>query len=362
VSFFEDEEEDQFFEEETEARRPRGPRRRPPSQSPLARVLIILVAVVVLVLITSLGIKSCLDKRKVSEYQDYFSQVEQVVAESDAVGKQLSDMLQKPDESVRQQLEAKLQEFQATQEQVTGKAAAIKAPDALKKENEWFVATMQMRTRGLTGLRPALLNAIEAKDNQAAASQVSYELMILFSSDVTYQVFFSEPAQRALENDGVTEVKVPQTKFIEPALASQQTMVTVLERLKGGAAQVTGLHGVALVSVKAKPSGMTLEQGAENELKASDSLVFEVEVENQGEATETNVKVLISLTAPGSPDPRTAEAFVAEVAPGQIASVEVTGLAAEAGGEPALLKVEAGPVPGEANSQNNIAEYSIRFI
>lgn len=360
MSFFEDEE-DLLLEEETEAR-PRGPRRRPPGQSPLARVLIILVAVVVLVLITSLGIKSCLNKRKVTEYQEYFSQVEQLVVESDAIGKQLSDMLKSPDESVRQQLEPKLQEFQAVQEQVAAKANEVKVPEAFKKENQWFVATMQMRARGLTGLRPALLNSIEAKDNQAAASQVSYELLILLSSDVTYQVFFSEPAQRVLEDEKITEVKVPQTKFIEPQLASQPTMVTVLERLKGGAEQVTGLHGVGLVSVKAKPSGMTLEQGVESELNASDSLVFAVEVENQGEATETNVKVLISLTAPGSPEPRTAEALIAEIAPGQIASIDVSGLAASAGSEPALLKVEAGPVPGEANSQNNIAEYRIRFI
>ena len=360
MSFFEDEE-DQFFEDEETEVRPRGPRRKPPGQSPLARVLIILVAVIVLVLITSLGIKSCLDRRKVSEYQDYFSQVEQLVTESDAIGRQLSDMLQKPDEAVRQQLDSKLQEFLTGQQQVTEKAAALEAPDSLKKENEWFVATMQMRSRGLVGLRPALLNAIEAKDNQAAASQVAYELMILLASDVTYQAFFSEPAQRKLEADDITEVKVPQSKFIEPALAGQQTMVTVLERLKGGAEQVTGLHGVGLVSVKAKPSGMTLEQGVVNELNASDSLVFEVEVENQGEATETNVKVLLSLTAPGSPEPRTAEAFIAEIAPGQIATIEVSGLAAEAGNEPALLKVEAGPVPGEANSQNNVAEYSIMF-
>lgn len=361
MSFFEDEEEE-LFEEETEVRRPRGSRGRPPGQSPLARVLIILVAVVVLVLITSFGIKSCLNKRKVSEYRDYFASVEQLVAQSDDIGKQLSDMLQKPDETVRQQLEAKLAEFQTAQEEIARKAAdEIKAPDAFSKENTWFVATMQMRARGLAGLRPALLNAIEAKDNQLGASQVSYELLILLSSDVSYEVFFYEPAQRVLQEEDITDIKVPQTKFLEPALASQQTMVTVLERLKGGAEQVTGLHGVALVSVKAKPSGMTLEQGVNNELKASDSLVFEVEVENQGEATEADVKVVISLTAPGSPEPRTAEATIPSIAPGQIAAIEVTGLAAEAGGEPALLKVEVGPVAGEANSQNNIGEYSITF-
>jgi hypothetical protein len=359
VSFFEDDE-DQLYEEETEVK-PRGPRRKPPGQSPLVRVLIILVAVVVLVLITSLGIKSCLDKRKVDEYSDYFAQVEQLVNESDDIGNQLSAMLQQPDEAVRQQLEGKLAEFQSAQEAITVRAAEIEPPSAFNDENPWFVATMQMRARGLKGLRPALLNAIEATDNQLGASQVAYELMILFASDIVYEVNFYEPAQRVLEEDEITDVKVPQTNFLEPALASQQTMVTVLERLKGGAEQVTGLHGVSLVSVKALPSGMALEEGVENELNASDSLVFEVEVENQGETTETNVKVLISLTSPGSPDPRTAEAFIAEIAPGQIASVEVTGLAADAGSEPALLTVEAGPVPGEANSSNNIGEYSIKF-
>jgi hypothetical protein len=361
VSFFEDEEEDQIFEEETEVKRG-GPRRKPPGQSPLVRVVIILVAVILLVLVTSLGIRSCLENRKENEYRDYFGSVESLLVESDAIGSELSAVLQQPDENVRQQLETKLAEFQSSQEDITRRASEIEAPDTFKEENTWFVAAMQMRARGLEGLRPALLNAIEAKDNQLGASQVAYELLILLASDVVYEVNFFEPAQRELQEDDITDIKVPQTKFLEPALAGQQTLVTVLERLKGGAEQVTGLHGVALVSVKALPSGMQLEQGVENELNASDSLVFEVEVENQGEATETDVKVRIELTAPGSPEPRTAEATIAEIAPGQIAAVEVTGLAAEAGGEPALLKVEAGPVPGEANSQNNVAEYSIRFI
>jgi len=382
LSFFEDDEE-RIEEEEavtetgrrpgrrkpkarkTKERKPRErkPRGGPPlGQSPLARVLIILAAVVILVLVTSLGIQSCLNKKKVGEYRDYFNSVEAVVKESDEIGKQLSDMLMNPDEAVRQSLEAKLADFLTAQEQLLEKAKQVKPPDQFKQENEWFVATMQIRVRGLKGLQPAMLNALQARDNQAGAAQVSHELLILLAGDVAYDEFFYQPCQQELKEENITDIKVPQAKFLkDPALASPQTAVTVLDRLKGGTAQVSGLHGVSLVGVKAKPSGMVLASDSENSLKASESLTFEVEVENQGEATENDVPVSLNLSAPGRPSPQKVDGTIPTIAPGERRTIELTGLAAEAGSQTALLRAEVGPVTGEANTQNNVGEFSIVF-
>jgi hypothetical protein len=383
LSFFEDDEERIEEEEEVtetgrrpgrrkpKARKPKEkkPRERKPrgggptfGQSPLARVLIILAAVVILVLITSLGIQSCLNKKKVGEYRDYFNSVEGVVKESDDIGKQLSDMFMKPDEAVRQSLEPKLAEFLAAQEQLLEKAKQIKPPDQFKQENEWFVATMQIRVRGLKGLQPAMLNALEARDNQAGAAQVSHELLILLAGDVAYDEFYYQPCQLDLKEENINDIKVPQAKFLkDPALASSQTAVTVLDRLKGGTVQVSGLHGVSLVGVKAKPSGMVLVSDSANSLKAAESLTFEVEVENQGEATESEVPVSLNLSAPGRPSPQKVDGTIPTIAPGERRTIELTGLAAEAGSQTALLRAEVGPVAGEANTQNNVAEFSIVF-
>ena len=363
MSFFEDDEE-QIEEEVVTKDRKKARRRKPPSgPSPLVRVIVILVAVLVLVLITSLGINSCLNNKKVGEYRDYFNAVGNVVKDSDDIGKQLSDMFQKPDEAVRQSLEAKLAELQKASDDQLVRAKAIKAPDDFKEENEWFVAAMQIRARGLKDLQPALLNALEARDNQASAAQVSHAMLILLTSDVTYDEFFYQRAQQVLKDEKITDIKVPQSKFLkDPALANQQTAVTVLERLKGGpAAQVSGLHGVSLVGVKAKPSGMALSADSENSLKASESMTFEVEIENQGEATESEVLVSLSLTAPGRPSPQKVDGRVPTIAPGERRTIELTGLAAEANPQAALLRAEVGPVPGEANTQNNVGEYKIAF-
>lgn len=360
MSFFEDEEEQQL--EDVAEARSRTRHRGPSGPSPLVRVLLILVAVIVLVLITSLGIRSCLHRKQESEFREYFEDVGAVVEESDTIGKELSEMLQKPDEAVRQQLEGKLSEFQARQDDIVNRTKEIEPPDDFKEENEWLIATMQVRSRGLKGLQPALLNAIEASDNQAGAAQVAHETVILFASDVIYDEFYYQRCQDVLKEKEITDIKVPQSKFLaDPALASQQTAVTILERLKGGTAQVSGLHGVALISVKALPSGMALTSDSENNLKASDSLSFSVEIENQGEATENDVLISLSLTAPGRPSPQKVDGYVDTIAPGEFKTIELTGLAAEAGDQPALLRVEAGPVPGEANTQNNIGEYSIVF-
>ncbi|MHB8767682.1 MAG: hypothetical protein ACYC6B_01495 [Thermoleophilia bacterium] len=364
MSFFEDEEEERIEEEEvTEARRPKrgGGKGKPPAQSPLVKVLIILVAVIALVLIVSLGIKSCINSKKVSEYRDYFAAVEKVVADSDDVGRQLSDMFQKPDEQVRASMEGKMTEFQDASNRLLEQAKAIKPPDVFKSENEWFVASMQIRARGLKGLQPAILNALEARDNQAGAAQVAHEMLILLTSDVAYDEFFYQPAQRVLRDEDIKDIKVPQAKFLkDSALASQQTAVAVLERLKGGTAQVSGLHGVALVSIKVKPSGMQIQADSDNTTKSSDSLTFEVEVENQGEATETDVLVSLNMTAPGRPAPQKVDGRIPSIAPSERKTIELTGLAAEAGSQ-YLLRVEVGPVLGEVNTQNNVGEYRISF-
>lgn len=326
-------------------------------------MIAILAAVVILVLVTSLGIKSCLGNKRVSEYREYFAAVEAVTKESDEIGRQLSEMFQKPNEEVRQSLESRLAEMQTASNALVERAQMIEAPDQFKQENEWFVASMQIRAKGLLHLQPALLNALEARDNQAGAAQVSHEMLILLSSDVAYEEFFRLPAEQVIKDEKITDIKVPQSKFIkDPALASQQSAVSVIEKLKGGAdVQVTGLHGVEIVGVKVRPSGMELVSDSENSLKASDAIVFEIEVENGGEATETDVPVSVSLTAPGRPSPQKVDGRIATIAPGERQTIELSGLAAEAGDQPALLRVEAGPVPGETKTDNNIREYKIIF-
>lgn len=368
MSFFEDDEEPTGQERESISER-RRPRRRPPSgrgPSPLARVVVILVAVVVLVLITSLMIKSCLGNKRVEEYRKYFAEVESITRESDEIGRQLTEMFQKPDESVRKSMQGKLAEMTTASLALVERAKSIEAPDQFKQENEWLVASLQIRYKGLDSLHPDLLNAMEAKpeNTSTVANDVLHDMLILMSSDVTYQEFFVAPAEKALGDEKITEVKVPRSEFIKDKalIANQQTIISVIERLKGGAevTQVTGLHGVEILSVKVKPSGMTLAAGSENELKASDVLTFEVEVKNGGEATETGVPVVITLTMPGREEQKI-EGRIDSIGPEQVQVVELSGLAADAGDQQALLRAQAGPVPGETKTDNNIQEFTILF-
>ncbi len=364
MSFFEDEEEEPFYEPPPVRERRTGRKSRGPGgKSPLARVLVILAAVVVLVLATSLGIKSCLDRKKAGEFHDYFDAVASVTKDSDAIGKQLSDMLQNPNPNMRQSLENKLGDFQTASDKIVERAKAIDAPDQFKQEDEWFIASMQVRSRGLKGLQPALLNALGAQDNQAGAAQVSEELLILLTSDVSYDEFFYQPCENELKNEQINDVKVPESKFLaDPAIASEQSAVTLLEKLKGGPqAQVSGLHDVDLVSLHVQPSGMRVKVDSQNSLKASDSLAFTVEIENIGESTETDVPVSLTLTAPGQPTPQKVDGKVPSIAPNEHKTISLTGLAAQAGPQVAILKASCGPVPGQTNLDGTTAQYQIVF-
>ena len=70
----------------------------------------------------------------------------------------------------------------------------IKAPSALKEAHQWFAATMQLRTRGLTNLKPSLMNALEVQDIEVSSDSGHARLQLLMLSDVAYQEFFVERA------------------------------------------------------------------------------------------------------------------------------------------------------------------------
>jgi hypothetical protein len=120
-----------------------------------------------------------------------------------------------------------------------------------------------------------------------------------------------------------------------------------------------GLHGTGLGTVTVKPGGQTLTPGAAVELKASPNLSFDVQVMNQGENDEQQVRVRLSITGAGTPINVTKT--IDAIAAGETQTATIPLAATPPTGRPVTITVQILPVPGEKNTTNNKATFSAVF-
>jgi len=166
----------------------------------------------------------------------------------------------------------------------------------------------------------------------------------------------------------VSGVEVPDSNFVQtPDLASTQSMVPIWERINGSAASgsgtgtgtATGLHGTNIESVQIVPGGATLSASTENTVEASTDLAFAVAVANGGNSQE--VRIEVTLTIQQSPTPIVKKQTIEIINPGETKSVVFRDFPSVDFGERRIMRIDVDPVPEEAETGNNSAEYPVIF-
>ena len=91
----------------------------------------------------------------------------------------------------------------------------------------------------------------------------------------------------------------------------------------------------------------------------SGDLAFEVQVVNQGENTETDVEVNVTVGSGG--DATDFNEVLPEIAAGETATVEIPFDEEPSTGQNVPVTVEVAAVPGEEMTDNNVGEFSVIF-
>jgi len=358
-----------FFDDETSrapadtAGPPASPSRRRPSNPRRTRIqrLVILAAIAFLVVFgLAWWARSCQHNRKVGTYENYFSGVSAAISDSDALGKQVSAIMDDPTKLSRNELIDKLGQLAAQQQEIAVRAGRLEPPATLEQQQSYFAAGMRVRAAGFGLLRTAMMGALANKkvDAQTIASLDGY-----FSGpDAYYQQLVLLPSRQTMEKDGVTGVPVPTSDYyltwqaLDPAHV-QQALDSV-----GKSAKLTGIHGVGLISVTAQTSGgdIKLVQGKLNNVPASADLAFVCEVQNQGTVTEHEVPVTATITIPGG-DSIKQSGSIAVIEPSKMQTVTISGfvIPETALSKEVTLKVMAGPVKGEHVLTNNTLSFKL---
>jgi CARDB len=340
-------------------KRPRLPKRppAPPGGPQLYRLGVLIAGAIILAVVFILVINNCRGDQKRAAYEGYVDDVSGVATASAELGQQLNNQLTTP--GIRlEALRAEIEGIRDQQEQVLRQTQELSPPGPLVEQQEALVETMQFRVNGLSGLAQGLQLVAETDDAAESSANLANQAQRLVASDIVYADAFKAAAEEVLEQQGVTNITIPPSVFVQnPELASPSFWTQSVERLTQGP-ETTGLRGNGITGVRITPGGQELSASGDNTVEVTDDLGFEVLVENSGESQETQVKVTLVVRQ----QPRISkEQTIDVINPGETKTVTFTGFDNIAFSTQTTLLVSVEPVPGEANTDNNTREFPIIF-
>ena len=134
------------------------------------------------------------------------------------------------------------------------------------------------------------------------------------------------------------------------------------KRVGGGtgasSAPAPGTHGHGLTSTAI--GNVALNSSGTNTITTSSNPTFTVKFQNQGENNESDVTVQITVK-PGTGKATTVKKTVNSTTAGEETSVPIALGTAPPFGNPAIVTVQVLKVPGEENTDNNKASYTVLF-
>lgn len=317
-----------------------------------------LIALIVLVLL----LRGCLDARKERAFRDYVRDVGALVQESDQESSALFELLSGGGGS-DVDVQISLDGFAAESSTLVNRARGTDRPDELGAAQSSLVEALSFRSDGIRGIAVALPNTIAAEqDSRQGTRTIAREMQKFLASDVIYAQRVIPKLAEALREQDLADEQLPVSQFLpEVDWLLPQTVADRVGRLGGATAPdqeaAPGLHGNGLAGVTL--GGQALAAGTQPTIQAGSDLMLSVQVANQGENTETDVNVKITIGQGG--DAIRLEKALDSIAAGETKPVEIPITEQPPTGQNVEIKVEVEPVPGEEKTDNNSETYSAIF-
>ena len=361
-----------FLDEPEERPTRRAGSRRPPPRGPgtdrqtllVRRGIAAGVGLVVVILLVFV-IKGCRDSAREQSFKDYLRNVAALMEESNQDSRSLFGLLAKPGTQSPVQLATSVNTTRNHAQGLVDRAKHLDTPDELARGQRYLIDTLEFRRDGITAVARELPTALGDANTDAASARIAAATQEFLASDVVYNQRVLPNLKEPTAKEGLTDqVTFQQSRFLlDLGWLSPTTVSDRMSRIRSGTgsggAVAPGLHGTGLGTVTVKPGGETLTPGTAAQLKASPNTTFDVEVMNQGENDEKQVRVRLTLSGAGKPIVVTQT--IPAITAGQTGTASIPLAATPPTGLPVTIKVEALPVPGEKNTTNNRAEFSAVF-
>jgi len=310
------------------------------------------------------GVRGCLNARKEQAIKDYVRDVGALVQESDQQSRQLFQLLSGSSGGREQavDIENTLNGYRIQSDQLVDRARDTDHPGDVDQAQRYLLETLEFRRDGLARIADALPQALGDQERRQGTDKVTADMQLFLTSDVVYSQRFVPNLNTVLKDQDLSgEVRVPNSQFLpdiqwlQPSFVAQR--VGRIRTGGGGRAASPGLHGDGLGTVSL--GGQALSPGSSASIPLTGDLAFDVQVLNQGENTETDVEVRITV-GKGS-DAIDLNETIDSIARGETKTVKVPLKEKPPTGQNVPITVEVAAVPGEKKTDNNKQTYSAIF-
>jgi hypothetical protein len=356
-----------FLDEPDEPVRTRRRPSRGPSadrQTLMARRAIAGVGVLIVVILLVLGVRGCLDARKENAMEDYGDRSAELLRESKLEGDALFELLQSEGGTEQVvEIQNQLNGYRVSSSERVERAEGLDVPDEVADAQRYLLDVLELRRDGLAQTADAMRTALGDQDRRQGTEDVTEAMQIFLASDTIDQIRFRPTLREALEAEDLsvprfpTEPFVPDVEWLDAAFVADR--VNALRSGTGGGDEeaAPGLHGNGIAAISL--GGTTLTPGSPATIQLTGDLAFEIQIQNQGENTETDVNVIVTV-GEGN-DAIELEEPIDTIAAGEIQTVTIPLSEQPPTGQSVPITAEVEPVPGEEMTDNNTQEFSVIF-
>ena len=317
---------------------------------------------VLLLILLILLFRGCLNARKEQAFKDYLRDVGALVQESDQESKLLFELLsggEGSDVDVENQLNA----FAGESAKLVDRARETEHPDELAAAQRFLVESLEFRRDGIRGIANALPDAIaRQQERRQGTERIAEQMQKFLTSDRIYYDRVIPNLVASLKEEGLADAP-PRSRFLPNVVWVQpETVADRVGKLGGGGGRgdepaAPGLHGNGLAGVTL--GGQALSPGAAPTIRVTNDLELVVQIANQGENTETDVKV--NATIGRGREAIKLTKVLDTIAAGETKPVELPVAARPPTGQNVPITVEVDAVAGEKKTDNNRGTFAAIF-
>jgi CARDB len=302
-----------------------------------------------------LGVKGCLNARKERALKDYSRNVTEIVDASDQTSKSFFKQLESPGSLSVTEYTNEIAADRSALDSLLQRTKALDTPGDMGSAQQAFKLVIQLRRNALTNISNSISTALGQEGRDKAVNKIAFQMKAMLASDVLYRQVAQQEMQDTLTANGIDDVTIPDSKFLPDDSWLDSTKVAdALSQVSGSSStsSTPGIHGLGLVQTSV--GGSTLTEGTPVTVSAGSRPEFDVEVQNQGDSTETGVTVSVTVG-----DSQPVEQTISSIGAGETQTVKIPITSPPSGHS--TVDVEVKPVPGEQVSDNNKASYTVTF-
>jgi hypothetical protein len=328
----------------------------------MVRRTIAIGGVVIAFILIVLLFRGCLDARKERAMEDYVRDSTELVNLSKAESERLFDTLRAPDgedQAVDRQNQAN--ELRVDSATLVDRARDLDPPDELSDAQGYFVESLELRRDALNVVAEELPGALAQEERRSSTGRIAQMMQVFLASDVLMKSRFKPSLEDALDKEDINAdvpsdnalTFVTNLDWLQPDFVADQ-----IAGIRGSGGTATpGLHGNGLGTVSL--GGVALTPGGSATAQLTRDTAFDIQVVNQGDSTETDVVVTVTVGQGG--DAIQLEETIDEIAAGEQKGVTIPLTEQPPTGQNVPITVRVKPVPGEEVTDNNEAEFTVIF-